>query len=243
MSRRGTRVHRWGSLLGGASVLALMAIVAAGPARAAAPTSTAPASSSPAASGSQATDIATVGRSLAADPLYVSTAPGTADVAAGDVRGALPPEVYVAVLPASAARQVKGEAAAVPGALLGALQRPGTVLALVGNDLEAASRVQRFDRLQQVLDDARQRLAAGSATTALVVAARDLTGSGQLSDPPSATRAGSPTGGGVLWVVLAVLAVAILAVPLLLRRSRRPKTPPPRVLRDRVEVDAHGRVT
>jgi hypothetical protein len=127
--------------------------------------------------------------------------------------------------------------------VLGQLQRPGTVLALVGNDLQAASRTQRADRVQEVLVDARQRLASGSSpASVLVLTARGLTGSGQLSDPPSAARAGSPTGSGLLWVVLALLAAALLAIPLLLRRARRPSTPPPQVLRDRVEVDSYGRI-
>jgi hypothetical protein len=76
-----------------------------------------------------------------------------------------------------------------------------------------------------------------------VVAARDLTGSGQLSDAPSASRAGSPSGGGFLWVVLGLVLAAVLAVPVLLRRARRPRaTPAPRVVRDRVEIDAYGRI-
>jgi hypothetical protein len=64
-----------------------------------------------------------------------------------------------------------------------------------------------------------------------------------LSDPPSASRAGSPNGGGFLYVVLALVLAALLSVPILLRRARRPAPdPPPRVLRDRVEVDAYGHV-
>ena len=49
------------------------------------------------------------------------------------------------------------------------------------------------------------------------------------------------------WAVLAhvsALVAAILSVPLLLRRARRPAVaPPPRVLRDRVEVDSYGHIT
>jgi len=194
---------------------------------------------------SRSTDVASVASSLAADPLYVSTAPGTPDVIAGDVRGALPPDVAVAVLPASAADQVGGEAAALPGAILGRLSRGGTVLVLAGSELDGASRTQPADRIQQVLGDARARLAAGgSPAQTLVLAARGLTGTGQLSDPPGPSRAGSPSGGGLLWVVIGIVVVAILAIPILLRRARRPAPPPPpRVLRDRVEVDAYGRVT
>lgn len=194
--------------------------------------------------GSGTTDVAQVAAALNSDPLFVSTAPGTPAVAAGDVRGALPSDVYVAVLPASAAAQVGGETAALPGAILGGLTRPGTVLVLVGNTIEGASRTQNVDRLQQVLNDGRTRLKAGDApASVLVVAARGLTGSSQLSDAPSATRAGSPAGGGFLFVVLAIVVAALISVPILLRRARRPAVePPPTVLRDRVEIDAYGRV-
>jgi hypothetical protein len=191
-----------------------------------------------------APDIGTVATSLATDPLYVSTAPGTPHVAGGDVRGALPADVYVAVLPASAANQVGGEVAALPGAILGRLTRPGTVLVLAGRDLEGASRTQSFDRLQTVLSDARNRLAAGAAPAqSLVLAARGLDGNGQLSDPPAPSRAGSPSGGGLLYAILGLVVAAILAIPILLRRARNaPPTPPPTVLRDRVEVDAYGHI-
>jgi hypothetical protein len=202
--------------------------------------------STPSGSGDTAsTDVATVAAALANDPVYVSTAPGTPNVVAGDVRGALPPDVVVAVLPASASRQVDGEAAALPGAILGRLSRGGTVLVLVGNELDGASRTQPYDRIQAVLNDARTRLKSGGPTAqTLVLAARGLSGSGQLSDPPAPSRAGSPTGGGLLWVILAIVVIAILSIPILLRRARRPAPPPPpRVLRDRVEVDAYGRIT
>jgi hypothetical protein len=231
-----------------AALLTAFVTAAAGPAIAA--TSPVPAPSAAVAptdsntSSARATDIASVAAALGRDPLYVSTAPGTPPVVAGDVRGALPPDVYVAVLPASAAAQVGGEAAALPGAILGGLTRPGTVLVLVGDTVEGASRTQNVDRLQQVLNDGRTRLKAGDApASVLVVAARGLTGSAQLSDPPSATRAGSPAGGGFLFVVLAVVVVALVSVPILLRRARRPAVEPaPTVLRDRVEIDAYGRV-
>ncbi len=231
-------------------LLAILALLAWAPAASAA-TAPTPAQPAPEAgtSPTRATDVASVARSLEVDPLYVSTAPGTVPVAAGDVRGALPPDVYVAVLPESAAQQTAGEAAALPGAILGQLPRPGTVLVLVGSDartsqLFGASRTQSFDRLQQVLDDARARLKNGEpAASTLVLASRGLTGTGQLSDAPSAERAGSPTGGAFLWVLLAVVVAAILSVPILLRRARRPATPPPpQVLRDRVEVDSYGRI-
>lgn len=230
-----------------AALLGLLGLLlVAGPALAAVPTpSAAPsAGTAPGAGGSRATDIASVARALDVDPLYVSTAPGTLPFAAADVRGALPPDVYVAVLPASAADQVAGETAALPGALLGRLSRPGTVLVLAGDRLEGASRTQNIDRLQQVLGDARGRLAGGDPPgPAVLLAARGLTGNAQLSDPPSATRAGSPTGGGFLYVLLAVSAAAILSVPILLRRARRPApVPEPTVLRNRVEVDSYGRI-
>jgi hypothetical protein len=180
---------------------------------------------------------------LQTDPLYVSTAPGTAAVAAGDVRGTLPPNVYVAVLPAAAAAQVRGEPAAVPGAILGRLGRPGSVLALVGRTLEAASRTEPADQVQEALGDGRQQLATGGSTAAaLSVAAHDLSGSGQLSDAPSAARAGSPSGSGFLWVVLGTGALAVLSIPVLLRRARRRPPVRPQALRDRVEIDAYGRV-
>lgn len=221
-----------------AAVLALLLIAVGGAAATAAvgpPQAPGPGSS---------TDLAQVSTALGADPLYVSTAPGTPPVAAGDVRGALPPDVYVAVLPTSAAEQVGGEAAALPGAILGRLPRSGTVLVLVGNTVEGASRTQNIDRLEQVLNDARTRLKAGdSPASVLVVASRGLTGTAQLSDAPSATRAGSPAGGGFLFVVLGAVLVAIVSVPILLRRARRPASePPPTVLRDRVEIDAYGQV-
>jgi hypothetical protein len=228
--------------LGALAILLALVGVGVAPATAATIAAASPAAAT-SAGGPGSTDIATVAAALATDPLYVSTAPGTPDVAAGDVRGALPPDVYVAVLPRSAADQVGGELPALPGAILGRLSRPGTVLVLAGNELDGASRTQPFDRLQADLADARTRLAAGPPAPALVLAARGLTGSGQLSDPPGAARAGSPSGGGFLWVVLGLVVAAILAVPILLRRARRtPPTPPPRVLRDRVEVDAYGRV-
>jgi hypothetical protein len=231
----------------GALALLLLILVGVGAAPAAAattPASRAPAPAVNPGGGARATDIATVASALAIDPLYVSTAPGTPGVVAGDVRGALPPDVYVAVLPAAAADQVGGETAALPGAILGRLSRPGTVLVLAGRELDGASRTQRIDRLQSVLDDARSQLAAGGPPApALVLAARGLSGSGQLSDPPAATRAGSPNGGGFLWAVLALVVAAVLAIPILLRRARSAApTPPPRLLRDRVEVDATGRV-
>ncbi len=222
-------------------LLALFLLVAGGGAALAAG---AVPSTAPPAGASSATDVAQVASSLNTDPLFVSTAAGTPVVAAGDVRGALPSDVYVAVLPASAAAQVGGETAALPGAILGGLTRPGTVLVLIGDTVEGASRTQNVDRLQQVLTDARTRLKAGdSPGSVIVVAARGLTGSSQLSDAPSATRAGSPAGGGFLFVVLAAVVVALVSVPILLRRARRPATePPPRVLRDRVEIDAYGHV-
>lgn len=196
-------------------------------------------------SGTAATDVASVAAALAVDPVYVSTAPGTPDVVGGDIRGALPPGVTVAVLPASAAGQVGGEAAALPGAILGKLPRAGSVLVLAGSELDGASRTQPYDQIQQALSDARTRLASGaSRAQTLVLAARDLAGTGQLSDPPAPSQAGSPSGSGVLWVSLAIAVIAVLSIPLLLRRSRRPATSaPPRVLRDRVEVDAYGRIT
>ena len=232
------------ALVGGGAIPALAA-TAPNPSSSAAPSASTP--GAPSTSGgtgaSRATDVATVAAALAADPLYVSTAPGTPDVVAGDVRGALPQDVYVAVLPKAAADQVGGEIAALPGAILGRLSRPGTVLVLAGTELDGASRTERFDRLQEVLSDARNRLAAGGpATPALVLAARGLAGSGQLSDPPAATRAGSPNGGGFLWAILGLVVAAILAVPILMRRARNGRPDPPRVLRDRVEVDAYGRV-
>jgi hypothetical protein len=212
----------------------------------AAPAGAAPAptpGASATAGGSTGTDLAAVASSLATDPLYVSTDPGTPTVEAGDIRGALPPDVAVAVLPASSASQVGGEKAALPGAILGRLPRTGTVLVLAGTELDAASRTQPYDRVQQVVTDARSRLAADAPIApTLVVAARGLSGGGQLSDPPAPSRAGSPSGSGLLWVILAIVVVAILAIPVTLRRARRAAPPPPRVLRDRVEVDAYGRV-
>jgi hypothetical protein len=221
-------------------VVALLLVMALPAFAATSPGTTSP----PAPGGTRATDIATVATALDTDPLYVSTAPGTPQVAAGDVRGALPADVYVAVLPSSATEQVGGEAAALPGAILGRLTRPGTVLVLAGRDLEGASRTQNVDRLQQVLGDARGRLQAGDpAASVVLLAARGLTGSGQLSDPPSAQRAGSPSGGGFLFVVLGLVVVALVSVPILLRRARRPAVEaPPTVLRDRVEIDAYGKV-
>ncbi|MDQ1672065.1 MAG: hypothetical protein QOC98_627 [Frankiaceae bacterium] len=229
-----------------AAVLALLLLIAVGGAATAATAPSAPPAPAPsaAAGSSSSTDLAQVSAALGVDPLYVSTAPGTPPVAAGDVRGALPTDVYVAVLPPSAAGQVGGETAALPGAILARLTRPGTVLVLVGNTVEGASRTQNIDRLQQVLNDARTRLRAGDApASVLVVASRGLTGSAQLSDAPSATRAGSPAGGGFLFVVIAGVVVALASIPILLRRARRPAVePPPTVLRDRVEIDAYGRV-
>lgn len=238
--RRGPRrLGRVATLLG---VVLVGLLSAATPALAAAtPT---PAASSASGTAPADTDIGTVAAALGVDPLYISQAPGTPDVAAADVRGALPADVYVAVLPVSAAKQVGGEVAALPGAILGRLTRPGTVLVLAGKDLEGASRTQSFDRLQTVLSDARDRLTSGQPIgPTLVLAARGLTGSGLLSDPPAPTRAGSPSGGGLLWVILGLVVAAILAIPILLRRARNaPPTPPPTLLRDRVEVDAYGHV-
>lgn len=242
-----TSVRRMPRLLGRMPALlgvVLVAVVAAGAPALAATAPTPAASSASSGTGTADTDIGTVATALGVDPLYISTAPGTPDVVAGDVRGALPADVYVAVLPASAAKQVGGEVAALPGAILGRLTRPGTVLVLAGKELEGASRTQSYDRLQTVLSDARNRLASGEAPgPTLVLAARGLTGSGQLSDPPAPTRAGSPSGGGLLWVILGLVVAAIVAVPILLRRARNaPPTPPPTLLRDRVEVDAYGHI-
>jgi hypothetical protein len=225
------------------ALLVLLVAVLVGTALPAA-AATSPSADTPAAD-TRATDVASVAAALDTDPLYVSSAPGTPQVAAGDVRGALPADVYVAVLPTSATEQVGGEAAALPGAILGRLTRPGTVLVLAGRELQGASRTQNVDRLQQVLGEARDRLAGGDPpASVLLLAARGLTGSGQLSDPPSAQRAGSPSGGGFLFVVLGIVVVALVSVPILLRRAKRPPVePPPTVLRDRVEIDSYGRVT
>jgi hypothetical protein len=159
------------------------------------------------------------------------------------------PQLRVAVLPAAAAAEAGGDPAAVPGLLSARIGRGGTVLVLVGNDLEAASTTLSPTDLHDALVAAEPLLHADSASrTAAVTAATRLlnTGSGRgLGESPSAEphSAGSPVGISLLIALLALAVAGLVAVLVLPRIRRRqaavPATPPART----VYVDSFGRVT
>jgi hypothetical protein len=194
--------------------------------------------------------LSTAATALRSDPVYVAqTEANTIDVLA--VRQAVRsvPQVQVAVLPVAAAAEAGGDPAAVPGVLSGRTGRGGTLLVLVGNDLEAASTTLGPTAVQDALTAARPLLHADSAarTAAVTAAVRLLnTGNGRglgETTSPEPRSAGNPSGISGL-VALAVLVVAGLAAVLVLPRLRRRQAAVPSPAPQRtVYVDSFGRIT
>ena len=189
--------------------------------------------------GGAGSPLSTAATALRSDPVYVaSTQADTIDVLAVQQAVRSVPQVQVAVLPVAAAAEAGGEPAAVPGALAGRTGRGGTLLVLVGNDLEAASTTLGATAVQDALATARPLLHADSASrTAAVTAAVRLLNAGNRrglgeASSPAPHSAGNPSGVSGL-IALAVLAIAGLAAVLVLPRLRRrqaavPSAPPQR---------------
>jgi hypothetical protein len=204
----------------------------------------------PGPAGSGSSGLATAASALRSDPVYVATTEaGTIDIVAVQQAVRSVPQLQVAVLPAATAAEAGGDPAAVPGVLASRTGRGGTLLVLVGNDLEAASTTLRATAVQDALAGAQPLLHADAASrTAAVTAAVRLlnTGSGRglgEATSPEPHSAGNPSGISGL-VALAVLVVAGLAAVLVLPRLRRrqaavPSPPPQRT----VYVDSFGRIT
>lgn len=130
---------------------------------------------------------------LRADPVYVAPAEAnTIDSLAVQQAVRSVPQLRVAVLPAAAAAEAGGDPAAVPGVLSAGIGRGGTVLVLVGNDLEAASTTLGPTDVHDALVAAQPLLRADSAsrTSAVTAAVRLLsTGSGRgLGEAASPVR-------------------------------------------------------
>jgi hypothetical protein len=200
--------------------------------------------------GATGAGLSTAANALRTDPVYVETSQAkTIDVLAVEQAVRSVPEVQVAVLPAAAAAEAGGDPAAVPGALAGGVGRGGTLLVLVGNDLEAASTTLGATSVQDALTAARPLLHADSASrTAAVTAAIRLlnTGGGQglgQTSSPEPRSAGNPSGiSGLVALVALVIAglAAVLVLPRL--RRRRAAVPVPQPART-VYVDSFGRIT
>lgn len=196
------------------------------------------------------TGLSTAATALRSAPVYVAPAEtSTIDLLAVQQAVRSVPQVQAAVLPATAAAEAGGDPAAVPGVLASRTGRGGTLLVLVGNDLEAASTTLRATAVQDALAAARPLLHADSAsrTAAVTAAVRLLNTSGGRglgeATSPEPHSAGNPSGISGL-VALAVLVVAGLAAVLVLPRLRRrqaavPSPPPQRT----VYVDTFGRIT
>ena len=186
---------------------------------------------------------------LRSDPVYVSPAV-TESIDSLAVQQAVRsvPQLRVAVLPATAAAEAGGDPAAVPGVLSAGIGRGGTVLVLVGNDLEAASTTLGPTDVHDALVAAQPLLRTDSASrTAAVTAAARLLGTGTgrglgEAASPGPRSAGNPSGGSGL-IALAVIAIAglaaVLVVPLVRRRRAAVPAPPPQRT---VYVDTFGRV-
>lgn len=200
--------------------------------------------------GPAAGGLSTAATALRSDPVYVAPAEtNTIDVLAVGQAVRSVPQVQVAVLPAAAAAEAGGDAAAVPGVLSSRTGRGGTLLVLVGNDLEAASTTLGPTAVQDALTAARPLLHSDSAarTAAVTAAVRLLnTGTGRglgETSSPEPRSAGNPSGISGL-VALAVLIVAGLAAVLVLPRLRRGQAAVPSPAPQRtVYVDSFGRIT
>ena len=187
---------------------------------------------------------------LRSDPVYVAPAETkTIDSLAVQQAVRSVPQLRVAVLPAAAAAEAGGDPAAVPGVLSAGIGRGGTVLVLVGNDLEASSTTLGPTDVHDALVAAQPLLHADSASrTAAVTAAVRLlsTGSGRglgEAASPGPRSAGNPSGiSGLIALVVIVIAglAAVLVLPRLRRRRAGAPAPPPRRT---VYVDTFGRVT
>jgi hypothetical protein len=187
---------------------------------------------------------------LRSDPVYVApAAANTIDSLAVQQAVRSARQLRVAVLPAAAAVEAGGDPAAVPGVLSAAIGRGGTVLVLVGNDLEAASTTLGPTDVHDALVADQPLLGTDSAsrTAAVTAAVRLLSaGSGRglgEAASPGPRSAGNPSGISGL-IALAVIVIAGLAAVLVLPRLRRrraavPVPPPHRT----VYVDTFGRVT
>jgi hypothetical protein len=153
------------------------------------------------------------------------------------------PPIKVAVLPASAANEVGGNPAALPGQISFLVGQGGTVVVLAGQQVFAASTVVNGANLDAELAAAGPGAASTDAQTRtdslLSVAESGSTGRlgiGEASSEPS--RAGTPGGGVTALVVVGVIA-ACGAVALLVAWDRHRRLGP---AQERVDVDMLGRI-
>jgi hypothetical protein len=195
-------------------------------------------------------DLPTAARVLQSDRVYVAPAEAdTIDSLALQQAVRSVPQLRVAVLPVAAVAEAGGDPAAVPGDLSARIGRGGTVLVLVGDDLEAASTTLGPTDVHDALITAQPLVGTDSASrTAAVTAAVRLltTGSGRglgEAASPGPRSAGNPAGVSGL-IALAVIVLAGLAAVLVLPRLRRRRaTTPPGPAPRTVYVDSFGRVT
>jgi hypothetical protein len=200
--------------------------------------------------GPASNSLSTAATVLRTDPVYVAPAQASSvDVVSIQRAVRSVAQLRVAVLPAAVTAEAGGDAAAVPGVLSASVGRGGTVLVLVGDDLEAASSTLGPSAVQDALLAARPLLHADSAsrTAAVTAAVRLLNtgggrGLGEATSPPPRS-AGNPAGiSGLVALVVLVIAglAAVLVVPRLRRRrAALPVQPPQRT----VYVDTFGRIT
>lgn len=194
--------------------------------------------------------LSTAATALRSDPVYVAPAETkTIDMLAVQQAVRAVPQVRVAVLASAAAADAGGDPAAVPGDLSARIGRGGTVLVLVGDDLEAASTTLGPTAVHDALSAAQPLLHTDSAsrTAAVTAAVRLLSiGSGRglgEATSPGPRSAGNPAGISGL-IALAALVIAGLAAMLVLPRLRRRRAALPSPTPERtVYVDSFGRIT
>ncbi len=171
--------------------------------------------------GSAATTPADVAAALRSDPVFVETdAEAAREVDTDKVRSqvaASPRTIYVAVLPGRAATALGG-AGKVAVAVAREVTGPAVVVALVGDELTAASTPGTGLAAGQAASLVRP--ASGDATDRLVEAVRALQ---QVDVGSTNAGGGSDTGtgsGGGAWLVVGLAVLALVGGGLFLRRSR-----------------------
>jgi hypothetical protein len=187
--------------------------------------------------------VEAVANALQHGPVYVDPRATEPRVDASRLVPTVPAGTYLAVLPASAV-PADADPTELPGLISDRVGKGGTFVLLVNGKLYGASTTLP-GQLPDDLGTAQSQLpaAGGDATGTLIALMRSLSGSGDLQDAPSPSRAGGPVG----WPALIAIGVAVLAGALALwwwlRRPARPRRQrPPERPRDLVEVDHAGRI-
>jgi len=155
---------------------------------------------------------------LARDPVYVDPAAERAisEADAERLRDRIEAKdagpLYIAILPAAAAREAGGDAEQVLEAIAQKLQRDGTYVVVVGDQFRAASTVLESGRARELADDA-FRESRDQGVAAVLLSFVDVVG----EERNGSGGDGGSRGGALIPLGLAGAAIAFFA----LRRRRR----------------------